>query len=112
MALVDEQITGPEEGKPKQTVEGALRPLVKSPAEDFAVTLMSISDDFGVLDSAFAKEGANSSFVGTPTGAEIDLLAGKWKAIPRNERRAILSEMTKKDPQFTQQFLAAVGSRD
>lgn len=111
MALVDELTTGPSDSTPKQSIRDTFRPLVKSPAEDFAVTLMSIADDFDVLDSAFGED-AGGSFVGTPSGSEIDLLASKWKAIPRNERRAILSKMRNEDPQFTQQFLAAVGTNE
>ena len=120
MPLIDEQVSGPEDGKQKQSIEGTFRPLVKTPAEDFAVTLMSIADDFGVLDSAFGEEGVDDSFISiednqegfTPSGPELDLLASKWKAIPRAERRGILSDMTKEDPQFTKQFLAAMKSTE
>lgn len=118
MALINEQTSGPGGNGPKRSIERELRPLVKTPAEDFAVTLMDIADSFDALDTAFTGEDVDDSFGAiedgqegfNPSGPEIELLAGKWKAIPRAERRAIESEMVKENPQFAKVFIAVMES--
>ena len=116
--MMDELMQSPQPSTtPQPSFSDQLKPFNTGPVEDFIITMMSVADGKGVLDSSFAPPSVEdeadlldeqSDPMQFLTRDELVLLVSKFMAIPEPQRTQLADKMRQQLPPHIASRLEAV----